>query len=123
MTSPSDRPGGTDQRRPARARRARARASQPGRRADPRQDHQRPVPAAAAGPAPGRGRHSRDDRDLIADDQPLVRTGLRTILEADPDFQVVGEATVKTHVSRVLAKLAARDCIQAIVLAYQAGLA
>jgi DNA-binding NarL/FixJ family response regulator len=35
----------------------------------------------------------------------------------------VGEATVKTHVSRVIAKLAARDRIQAIVLAYQAGLA
>ena len=31
-------------------------------------------------------------RVLIADDQPLVRTGLRTILEAEPDFQVVGEA-------------------------------
>jgi DNA-binding NarL/FixJ family response regulator len=33
----------------------------------------------------------------------------------------VGEATVKTHVSRVIAKLAARDRIQAIILAYQAG--
>jgi DNA-binding NarL/FixJ family response regulator len=35
----------------------------------------------------------------------------------------VGEATVKTHVSRVIAKLGARDRIQAIVLAYDAGLA
>ena len=35
----------------------------------------------------------------------------------------VGEATVKTHVSRVMAKLGARDRIQAIVLAYDAGLA
>jgi DNA-binding NarL/FixJ family response regulator len=29
---------------------------------------------------------------LIADDQTLVRTGLRMILEAEPDIQVVGEA-------------------------------
>ena len=31
-------------------------------------------------------------RILIADDQPLVRMGLRTILEAQPDITVVGEA-------------------------------
>src|ERR1700750_1390605 len=31
-------------------------------------------------------------RVLLADDQELVRTGLRTILGAQPDMQVVGEA-------------------------------
>ncbi len=31
-------------------------------------------------------------RVLIADDQPLVRTGLRTIIDAQPDLDVVGEA-------------------------------
>jgi len=31
-------------------------------------------------------------RVLIADDQALVRTGFRAILEAEPDMQVVGEA-------------------------------
>jgi DNA-binding NarL/FixJ family response regulator len=31
-------------------------------------------------------------RVLIADDQALVRRGLRTILEAEPDLEVVGEA-------------------------------
>lgn len=31
-------------------------------------------------------------RVVIADDQPLVRTGLRTILAADPEIEVVGEA-------------------------------
>ncbi|MGW5118506.1 response regulator transcription factor, partial [Streptomyces noursei] len=29
---------------------------------------------------------------MIVDDEPLVRHGLRTILEGDPDIQVVAEA-------------------------------
>jgi len=34
----------------------------------------------------------------------------------------LGEATVKTHVGRVLAKLHARDRVQAVIAAYEAGL-
>lgn len=34
----------------------------------------------------------------------------------------VAEATIKTHVGRVLAKLAARDRVQAVVVAYETGL-
>jgi DNA-binding NarL/FixJ family response regulator len=38
------------------------------------------------------------------------------------DELVISEATVKTHVKRVLAKLDARDRVQAVVIAYEAGL-
>jgi DNA-binding NarL/FixJ family response regulator len=35
---------------------------------------------------------------------------------------VIGETTVKTHVANVLARLAVRDRVQPVVLAYRSGL-
>jgi DNA-binding NarL/FixJ family response regulator len=35
---------------------------------------------------------------------------------------IIGEATVKTHVARVLMKLGLRNRVQAVVLAYEAGI-
>lgn len=39
------------------------------------------------------------------------------------DRFVLSESTVKTHVGRVLAKIGARDRIQAVIFAYDLGLA
>jgi DNA-binding NarL/FixJ family response regulator len=36
---------------------------------------------------------------------------------------VISEGTVKTHVSRILAKLGLRDRIHAVIYAYQSGIA
>ncbi len=50
----------------------------------------------------------------------LVATGMTNIEVAEN--LVIGEATVKTHVSNILGKLGLRDRIQAVVFAYESGL-
>jgi len=42
---------------------------------------------------------------LIADDQPLVRSGIRTILESEPDIEVVGEASNGSEAFRATLEL------------------
>jgi DNA-binding NarL/FixJ family response regulator len=46
-------------------------------------------------------------RVLIADDQPLMRTGFRMILDAEPDIEVVGEAADGEEAIRLTARVRA----------------
>lgn len=73
-------------------------------------------------PAPG----SSGLRERIAALSDREREVLAQLAQGKSNAEIartlfIGDATVKTHIARMLAKLGARDRIQAIVMAYESG--
>jgi DNA-binding NarL/FixJ family response regulator len=88
-----------------------------------------------SGALPGAGRRAPSGASDVSADDPRVaqltvreREVLLAIAEGLSNAEIatrlfLSETTVKTHVGRVLAKLGVRDRVQAVVLAYETGLA
>lgn len=80
------------------------------------------IAAVAALPSPGQGssqqleRLTHREREILT----LLAQGLSSF--EIKERLVLSEATVKTHIARVLLKTGSRDRTQAVVLAYQSGL-
>ena len=73
-------------------------------------------PAGGSRPHPQLGTLTTREREIVA----LVGEGLSN--EEIADRLVVSPATARTHVSRAMVKLHARDRAQLVVIAYQSGL-
>lgn len=73
---------------------------------------QRDAPA----PTPGLDQLTEREHEVLR----LVAKGMSNAEIADQLY--LGEATIKTHVGRMLMKLSLRDRVQAVVLAYESGL-
>ncbi|MCU1393368.1 MAG: LuxR family transcriptional regulator [Ilumatobacteraceae bacterium] len=67
-------------------------------------------------PTPGLAQLTDREHEVLR----LVAKGMSNAEIADQLY--LGEATIKTHVGRVLMKLSLRDRVQAVVLAYESGL-
>jgi DNA-binding NarL/FixJ family response regulator len=83
----------------------------------------RVIERMAVHPAPDAARDARLD-ELTPREREVLEQMARGLSNTEiADVLVIEESTVKTHVKRVIAKLDVRDRVQAVIFAYEAGLA
>jgi DNA-binding NarL/FixJ family response regulator len=82
----------------------------------------RVIERMAGQPPPGAARDPRLD-ELTPRETEVLELVARGLSNGEIAARlVIGESTVKTHVKRLLAKLGARDRVQAVIFAYETGL-
>jgi len=81
----------------------------------------RMVPVAVSEPSGSDGQHPRL-AELTAREREVLDAVVEGMSNAEiAEHLFLSEATVKTHVGRVLAKLGVRDRVQAVVFCYENG--